>query len=37
MDFMKEITDMMYKYGITLQLIPGRKSKKGVYTSVLYN
>ena len=37
MDFMKEITDMMYKYGITLkQLIPGRKSKKGVYTSVPY-
>ena len=37
MDFMKEITDLMYKYGITLkQLIPGRKSKKGVYTSIPY-
>tara|TARA_Y100000996_G_scaffold355963_1_gene296687 strand:- start:1412 stop:1978 length:567 start_codon:yes stop_codon:yes gene_type:complete len=37
MDFMKEITDLMYKHGITLkQLIPGRKSKKGVYTSIPY-
>ena len=36
-DFMKEITDMMHKHGITLkQLIPGRKSKKGVYTNVPY-
>tara|TARA_B100001094_G_scaffold329213_1_gene391459 strand:- start:9525 stop:10091 length:567 start_codon:yes stop_codon:yes gene_type:complete len=37
MDFMKEVTDMMHKYGITLkQLIPGRKTKKGVYTSIPY-
>ena len=35
--FMKEITDMMHKYGITLkQLIPGRKFKKGVFTNVPY-
>ena len=36
-EFMKEITDIMFKYGINLkQLIPGRKAKKGVFTNIPY-
>ena len=37
MEFMKDITDLMHKYGITLkELIPGKKFKKGVTTNVPY-
>ena len=37
MEFMKDITDLMHKYGITLkELIPGKKFKKGVSTNVPY-
>ena len=37
MDFMKDITDIMYKYGITLKrLVPGKKIKKGISTTIPY-
>ena len=37
MEFMKEITDLMHKYGITpKELIPGKKFKKGISINVPY-